>query len=124
MTQTSDLDDFLAEELADPEFRAAFEMIAPLVDFGCALAIAREQRRMSQKALAEQVGISRVDLHRIENGDQAPTLATQIALARALNARLEFSANGHIDFVLFSRPATHRVPAHLQTEKHTAEKTA
>lgn len=79
----TNLDDFLADELADSEFRAAYEEIAPLVDFGCALAVAREQRRMSQKALAERVGLSRAELSCLENGDEAPTLATQLALARA-----------------------------------------
>ena len=114
MTRTSDLDLFLEEEMADPEFRAAYDEIAPLVDFGCALAIAREQRRMSQTILAERAGVPRAEIGRIEKGDMAPSLAAQVRLAHALNARLEVSANGRIDFVLFPQPVTPRAPKHLR----------
>lgn len=103
MQNKSDLDDFLAEELADPESRARFDEIAPLVDFGCAVAIAREQRRMSVQALATATGIDRSTLAQIEKGNEAPTLAAQTKIARALNARLEIAPNGRIDFVLFPR---------------------
>jgi ribosome-binding protein aMBF1 (putative translation factor) len=106
----SDLDDFLTEELADPEARAQFEEIAPLVDFGCAVSIAREQRRMSVQALATATGIDRSILEQIEKGNEAPTLAAQTKIARALNARLEISPSGRIDFVLFPQIMARRAP--------------
>lgn len=110
MNNTSDLDDFLAEELADPESRARFEEIAPLVDFGCAVAIAREQRRMSVQALAAATGISRSALMQIEKGNEAPTLVAQTKIAHAFNARLEIAPSGRIDFVLFPKIIERRTP--------------
>lgn len=106
----SDLDDFLAEELADPESRERYAEIASLVDFGCAVAIAREQRRLSVRALAAATGIPRTTLVQIEKGNEAPTLVAQTKIARALNARLEIAPNGRIDFVLFPQAIErHRV---------------
>jgi transcriptional regulator with XRE-family HTH domain len=108
VSNKSDLDDFLAEELADPDTRARFDEIAPLVDFGWALGIAREQRRMSVRALADAAGIQRKAILQMEKGNEAPTLVEQTKLARALNARLEVSAHGRIEFVLFPQPVTQR----------------
>ncbi len=126
MDSESNLDDFLAEELADQEACDRFEEIAPLVDFGCAVAIAREQRRMSVQALAAVIGITRAMLTQMEKGNEAPTLVAQAKIARALNARLEISPSGRIDFVLFprivERPAPERVRA--ATAPKTVAKTA
>lgn len=103
MNNHSDLDDFLAEELADSDARARYAEIAPLVDFGCAVAIAREQRRLSVQALAAMTGMPRSVLVQIEKGNEAPTLVAQTKIAHALNARLEIAPSGRIDFVLFPR---------------------
>jgi len=126
MKNHSDLDDFLAEELADPESRARFEEIAPLVDFGCAVAIAREQRRMSLQTLAAATGISRSALGQIEKGNDAPTLVAQTKIARALNARLEIAPSGRIDFVLFPQVIQRRITAHVRatTVPESVAKTA
>jgi DNA-binding XRE family transcriptional regulator len=110
MNTKSDLDDFLADELADPESRDRFEEIAPLVDFGCAVAIAREQRHMSVQSLATATGISRSALIQIEKGNEAPTLVAQAKIAHALNARLEIAPSGRIDFVLFPKIVENRIP--------------
>lgn len=114
MNNKSDLDDFFVEELADPEARARFEEIAPLVDFGCAVAIAREQRRMSVQALAAATGIIRTMLVQIEKGNEAPSLIDQTKIARALNARLEIAPSGRIDFVLFPKIVEHRRPDRMR----------
>lgn len=95
----SDLDDFLAEEMQDPEFRELWEQTSPQVSFGLALAYAREQRGMTQKALADASGIGRTVIARMENGDHAPTLTTQAKLAHALRARIQVDENGRVDFV-------------------------
>jgi DNA-binding XRE family transcriptional regulator len=98
-TQHSDLDDFLAEEMQDAEFRELWEQTSPQVNFGLALAYARERRGMTQQALADASGIGRSVIARMENGDHAPTLTTQAKLAYALDARIEVYADGRIDFV-------------------------
>jgi len=115
VNKESDLDNFLAEELEDPESRTRFEEIAPLVSFGCAVAIAREERRMSIQALAAATGINRAMLVQIEKGNDAPALVAQTKIARALNARLEISPSGRIDFVLYPQVVQRRVTAHMRT---------
>ncbi len=96
----SDLDDFLAEEgERDPTFREGFDRMSAMVSFGVAVAMMREKRGMTQKQLAEASGIGRTVIARIERGDHAPTLVTQIKLARALNARLEVPPDGPVRFV-------------------------
>ncbi len=114
MNNKSCLDDFLAEELADPESRARSEEIAPLVDFGCAVAIVREQRRMSLQTLAAATGISRSALVQIEKGNDAPTLVAQTKITHALNARLEISPSGRIDFVLYPQGVARRAPSYVR----------
>lgn len=109
----SDLDDWLEEEMRDPDFRAAWEAATPLMHFGLALATAREQRRMKAKTLATAVGIEPAMLHRIEVGDEEPSLVLQTRLARALNARIEISPDGRIGFVLFPQPAVRRALVRL-----------
>jgi transcriptional regulator with XRE-family HTH domain len=44
----------------------------------------RDQRGLSQRALAEKAGISREYLARLETGRQDPTLSTLEKIARAL----------------------------------------
>lgn len=102
-TKTSALDDFLAEEMADTEFRETWDATSPQVNFGLALAYIREQRGMTQQELANATGIQRSVIARLENGDHAPTLATQAKLALALNARLEVPPNGQVRFVPMRR---------------------
>ncbi len=99
MAQRSALDDWLEEEMGDPEFREIWERTSPQVNFGLALAMMREQRGMTQQALANATGIQRSVIARLENGDHAPTLVTQTKLVHALNARLEVPPNGQVRFV-------------------------
>jgi transcriptional regulator with XRE-family HTH domain len=99
MGKKSALDDWLEEEMRDPEFRERWEQTSPQVSFGLALGYMREQRGMTQQQLADATGIQRSVIARLENGDHAPTLTTQTKLAHALNARIEVHAEGWIDFV-------------------------
>ncbi|MHB8644336.1 MAG: helix-turn-helix transcriptional regulator [Thermomicrobiales bacterium] len=99
MDKKSALDDWLEEEMRDPEFREIWERTSPQVNFGLALAMMREQRGMTQQHLADASGIGRSVIARMEKGDHAPTLVTQTKLARALHARLEVPPNGQVRFV-------------------------
>lgn len=99
MEKKSALDDWLGEEVRDPEFRRLWEETSPQVNFGVALAMMREQRGMTQRELADASGLGRSVIARLENGDHAPTLVTQTKLAYALNARLEVPPNGQVRFV-------------------------
>lgn len=51
--------------------------------------IARAERDMTQKDLAEAVGVSRQTMSAIEKGDYNPTLKLCIAICRALGKTLD-----------------------------------
>lgn len=55
------------------------------IDVGKQIRVLRDQRRLSQQALAEASGISRNTLSLIERGQTSPTVSTLKVLARALS---------------------------------------
>ena len=55
------------------------------IDVGKQIRTLREQRKLSQRALAEGSGISRNTLSMIERGQTSPTVSTLKSLARALS---------------------------------------
>lgn len=63
--------------------------MADRTDVGLNLAMARKKKRLYQKELAEQVGISAVWLSHLETGRFQPTKSLAIALAAALGETLE-----------------------------------
>jgi len=50
--------------------------------------IYRQEKGLSQQALAQAVNVSRQTLHPLENQDHNPTLALAIRIARALDSDL------------------------------------
>jgi transcriptional regulator with XRE-family HTH domain len=61
---------------------------------GADLKALREQRRMTQGALATKVGISREYLARLESGVQEPSLVMLRRIAAALRVRLVVRLGG------------------------------
>lgn len=57
--------------------------------WGARLRDLREGKRLSQRALGAEVGISGSAVHRIETGDFAPTDELRIRLAQVLGVRVE-----------------------------------
>ena len=53
------------------------------------LKIARARKDMTQKELAEQIGVSRQTINAIEKGDYNPTIRLCIAICRALGKTLD-----------------------------------
>lgn len=56
---------------------------------GAALRATRDALGVSQRCLAGQIGCTRHDISRWENGRQQPTLRAAVVLARALDVRIE-----------------------------------
>ena len=50
---------------------------------------ARALKDMSQKELAEKIGVSRQTMNAIENGDYNPTIRLCIAICKALDTTLD-----------------------------------
>ncbi|MDR2648202.1 MAG: helix-turn-helix domain-containing protein [Clostridiales bacterium] len=82
-------DEFLDEELKDPKFRAAYDLLQPEGAFAQALIDAREGYRITQRQLSEKIGISQADISRIEIGDANPTIKTLQRLAAGMNMKLK-----------------------------------
>jgi HTH-type transcriptional regulator / antitoxin HipB len=76
-------------ESEDPEFRALREATRPQFEFRRALIAARIDAGLTQRAMAERLGVKQSALARWEAGATMPTLDTLFRLAQALN--LEFS---------------------------------
>jgi DNA-binding XRE family transcriptional regulator len=88
------------EQLADPSFRAEWQRLAPAREFAATLLRYRAEHKLSQRALAKELGVSQPRVVKLESGEHNPEVDTIINAVR----RLE------IEFVLDIAP-TNRKPA-------------
>lgn len=72
----------------DPEGKEAVEVFSHAYAMGTALVEARQERALTQRALAELSGVQQADISRMERGILAPTTSTLLRLVEALDARL------------------------------------
>ncbi|MGI8857035.1 MAG: helix-turn-helix transcriptional regulator [Thermomicrobiales bacterium] len=103
MNAKTNYDRYREEQLADPEFRAGYEEMLRTVRFEYALGAVREQRGLTQQALADIIGVKRTAIARLERGDHAPTMTTLLKLVQALDAKLVIDSDGRIDLVAHRR---------------------
>lgn len=85
-------DDFLEEQMQDPEFRKEYEAIQPEMDIIRAMLDARISQNLTQKELAERTGIHQADISKLENGTRNPSLKLLKRLADGMDMvlRIEF----------------------------------
>lgn len=84
------------------------------------LEIARFRRRLSNKALAEQIGVSPVTLTRLGRNYNAPSDATVSALARVLGFPVAFFYDGSVDRVSPESASFRSMAAMTATERDAA----
>ena len=82
------LEEALAEQMKDPEFKAEYEALEPEFAIIQAMIDAREKNGLTQKELSERTGITQCDISRLEHGSANPSLKTLQRLARGLNMKL------------------------------------
>jgi len=89
MAETTDFEEWKAEEMKDPEFRAAFEKLKPVFDLSASILRLRIARGWSLHELAKHAGVRECRLTKVEmsNGGN-PNLRFLQKLARALDARV------------------------------------
>ena len=87
------------EQLADPSFKAEWQRLAPAREFAATLLRYRAEHELSQRALAERLGVSQPRVVKLESGEHNPEVDTIINAARRLG----------IEFVLDVSP-TDRKP--------------
>ena len=87
-----DFQEYLEEQLQDPEFAAEWERQRPEREYIKAIIDARIEKNLTQKELAERTGIRQSNISRIENGNCSPTIATLQQIAHGVGKTL------HIEF--------------------------
>jgi ribosome-binding protein aMBF1 (putative translation factor) len=81
-------EEVLAEELRDPEFRAAWEKTALARWLAIEVAHYRAVNDLSQRQLAERLGVHQSDVARMELGEHTPSLERLIRVASGLDIEL------------------------------------
>lgn len=82
-------DDFLKEQLKDPEVRREYEALQPEFDIIQAMIDARKSLNLTQKELSERTGITQADISRIETGTRNPSLDMLKRLAEGMGMYLK-----------------------------------
>lgn len=85
----SEFNDFLNEQLQDPEFRKEWEDIQPEMDVIRAMMEARISQNLTQKELSERTGINQADISKLENGTRNPSLKLLKRLADGMGMTLK-----------------------------------
>lgn len=80
---------YLKEQLKDPEIKAEWDRLEPEFQIVRALIRIRAEKNISQKQLSELTGINQADISRIENGNANPSLRTLQRLADGLGMKLK-----------------------------------
>lgn len=81
-------DDFLEEQLRDPEIREEYEALQPEHAVIQAMIDARVRSGMTQKELSDKTGIAQGDISKIERGNANPSLRTLQRLAKGMKMAL------------------------------------
>lgn len=83
------LNEFLNEQLQNPEFREEYEKIQPEMDVIKAIVDARVSKNLTQKELSERTGINQADISKLENGTRNPSLNLLKRLAEGMDMVLK-----------------------------------
>ena len=100
-------DEILQEELQDPEFRAEWERTALARAVALAIVRYRGDHGLSQRDLAERLGMKQPQVARLELGEVNPSMETLMRVSGQLG----------IEFTIDVRPAgttVHNVTKHAQ----------
>lgn len=76
--------DYLKQELKNPDFRREYEALQPEHAVIQAIIDARKASGLTQKELSERTGIAQGDISKLENGNSNPSLRTLQRLASAM----------------------------------------
>lgn len=85
----SDFNDFLREQLQDPEIKTEYEALEPEYVIIRAMIEARRQIGLTQKQLAQRTGIHQADISKLERGNANPSLRTLMRLADGMGMKLK-----------------------------------
>ena len=85
-------DEYLAEQMKDPEFKAEWDALEPEFQIIRAIIEGRTARSFTEEQLAEATGISPAEIIRLEEGNADPTLTDlkRLAAGLGMTLRLDF----------------------------------
>lgn len=85
-------DDFLQEQLQNPEFKKEYEELQPERAIIQAIIDARKNAGLTQKELAERTGIAQGDISKLERGNANPSVRTlkRLADGMGMSLKIEF----------------------------------
>ena len=83
------LNEFLDQQMQDPEFKKEYEKIRPEMDIIRAIVDARVSNNLTQKELADRTGINQADISKLENGTRNPSLRLLQRLADGMDMVLK-----------------------------------
>ncbi len=91
----TNFNDFLKEQLKDPEIKAEYDALDPEFAVMQAMIDARKLKGITQKELSKRTGISQGDISKLESGNGNPSIKTLQRLAKAMNMslKIEFVSN-------------------------------
>jgi transcriptional regulator with XRE-family HTH domain len=78
----------LIEELKDPEFAKSYGAECAKSEFGLALFHARQKTKLTQKELAERLGVRQPYIAQLESGEENPTLEVIGKMLAAIGYKL------------------------------------
>lgn len=114
-TSKKNFDALVAEEqLADPGFRAEWQRLAPAREFAAILLRYRAEHKLSQRALAVQLGVSQPRVVKLESGEHNPDIDTIINAVRRLGIEfaLDVSPADRKPVLVTARARKHGAVAH------------
>ena len=68
------LDEFMEDQMKDPEFAKAYEEIQPEMSVVRAIVEARTSQNLTQKELSERTGIAQTEISKLEKGTRNPSI--------------------------------------------------
>jgi len=91
----SNFNDYLAEQLKDPIFKAEYDALEPEFTILQAMIDARKTTGLTQKQLSEKTGIAQADISKLESGSSNPSLRTlqRLATGMGMRVKIEFVPN-------------------------------
>lgn len=85
------VDDYLQEQLKNPEFKKEWDDIQPEMDVIRTMMDIRIEKNLTQKDLAKKTGLQQADISRLENGTRNPSLKMLKRLADGMGMELKIS---------------------------------
>jgi DNA-binding XRE family transcriptional regulator len=85
-------EDFFKEQMQNPEIKAEYDALAPEYEIKKQLIEARIAGNLTQKELAERIGVKQSNISRLESGSYNPSVEFLQKIAKGLGKelRIEF----------------------------------